>query len=155
MTPRERRMLRLVGLRERQHDVAALHLRAAQGYLVRAESAVNDAQERTRAAQLHRLAAGVDNDPNEWLIACADAELSTLIAGHEHAHVVRAKALVQQASEAEATARRERKQMETTLELVQRDSAEQVVRAELVALDEIVRMQRAGTAARGPWRRDL
>jgi phage protein D len=155
MTPRETRMLRLVGLRERQHDVAALNLRAAQGNLLRAESAMNEAQERTRAAQFCRLAAGVDDIPDEWMIACGDIEVSTLIAGNRYAHVVRAKALVQQASEAEATARRERKQMEATLEYIQRDSAERARRAELIALDEIVRMQRASSAADGPWGRDL
>ena len=83
MTPRETRLLRLLRLCERQHDAASLHVRAARSQLVSAQAALNDTYERTRAAQLCRIAAASDSNPEEWLLACADVEANTRIAAHQ------------------------------------------------------------------------
>ena len=144
MTPREARLLRLVHLRERQHDVAALHLRAARQDLAAAEAALHKIREQARAALLCRVAA--EENPEEWLLACADVEGASLLIGRLQAECVRAVAAVQQAAEAESTARRERKGMELTLQAARHASAAQAARAEQRTLDEIVRLQALASA---------
>lgn len=155
MTARERRLLRLVQLRERQHEVAVLPLRAARSELAAAEAALTDAQERIRAAQLCGRAAAADNDPTEWLLAQANFEMSSRTAASNQGALVRARTKLQQAAEAEATARLEREQMEAILHVVQRQCAENRNREEQRSIDEIARLQRGRSAASPPWRRGL
>lgn len=155
MTLREKRLLRLAHLRERQHDIAAVQLRAARSSLAVAQSSVKDAQERARAAGAGRLAAASDSEPDEWLLACLEADAALLAARNGLARLARATAVVQQAAELEAAARRERKQMEATLESVQLECAEAAARADQRTLDEVARLQRAGSAVRALLRRDL
>ena len=155
MTSREKRLLRLAHLRERQHDIAALSLRAARRQLAAAESALTEAQEQTRSAALCRFTAATKDDANEWLLACADLEVGALTVEMRQAELGRAQALTRKAVETETAARCERKQMEATLAVLQRECAQRATRKEQGTLDEIARLQRAGLARRSPSRRDL
>lgn len=150
MTARETSLLRLAQLRERQHDVASLHLRAARGNLAVAEAALSASQEHVRSARRRQIDAATVGNAEEWLLSCAEMEAGTLTVSAHHAVVAQAMFAVQLALQAEATARRERKQMEVTLEAVQRARAEKTSRAEQATLDEVARWKGTRLAGRKP-----
>ncbi len=142
MTPREHRLRRLVALREKQHDLTVVHLRGAQAELQAAEHEVSKANEAVRDVRNQGRAAAITGNTVEWLLTLAEAELTNLTVLHRKAECVRAASAVNVAAEQEATARRERRQMEVTLDRVRLQVHTASARAEQHVLDESFRMVR-------------
>ncbi len=142
MTPREHRLHRLAELREKQHDVSVMHLRAAQSSLRAAETAVSDANATVGAAVTYRNDA-LRQGSADWLLACAEAELCGVTLKKRDAARASARIAVDAAAIHETEARRERKQMDTTLSRIRREISIASVRAEQRALDEAARIMRA------------
>ena len=130
MTPREHRLRRLVELREKQHDVTVVHLRSAQAELHASEIAVSQAEEAARAVRNQGRAAAISGNAEDWLLASAEGELSSLDIRQRHAVRARAGLAVDAAAEQEAAARLERKQMEFTLDRIRREAESEAARAE-------------------------
>ncbi len=140
MISREGRLRRLAELRVVQHDVAVTHLRGAQTSLLTAEAAVLQAEAAARHARTLRSASTEGGTTQDWLLACAEAELSSLKIVQRNAARTEARAAVHTAATGEATARRERKQIDVTLERVKREMGFESARAEQRTLDEVARL---------------
>jgi flagellar biosynthesis chaperone FliJ len=147
MTERERRLKRLVDLRTRQHDAAIVELRVARSVLDEAELTIQQGLQQARDAHDNISQTLTHQDQHGWLLACADAEFSKLAITAGTQRLAEAAALLEAAASKETDARRERKQMEKTLELVQQDVAAMATRAEQHQLDETSRLL-SGTSSK-------
>ena len=149
MTPREHRLRRLADLREKQHSVAVVHLRTAQAELHAAKRAVLQAEQAVRDARCSALAAATDGNTGEWLAASAEAELYRFRSNQHRAAQTQAILAVNAAATQEEAARRERKQMEFTLDRVRREMAIESARGEQRRLDEAARLLKLSLRSNG------
>ncbi len=140
MIRREDRLRRLAELRLVQHDAAVMHLRGAQTALHSAETEVSQAEAASRHARLRRNEATESGSTQDWLLSCAEAELCSIGAMQRRAARAQASGAVQDAAAGEAAARRNRKQIDVTLDRVKREMHYASVRAEQRTLDEAVRL---------------
>ena len=148
MTARQHRLHRLCELREMQHDVSVGHLRGAQAELCSAEIAVQQAEEEVRAARNMARAATIGGDANDWLLASAEGELCAFNVQKRQAIRARASLAVDAAAKREEESRRERKQMEYTLDRIRAEVQAEAARAEQRTLDEAARLKRNATFPR-------
>ena len=140
MTSREHRLQRLVDLRTQQHQATTAQLRAARALLEEAERTMQQGMQQARDAHGNMARTLSQQDQQGWLLACADAEFSKLSISMGAQKQAKAAELVEAAAAREADARRERKQMEKTLERIAKEEATLASRSEQQHLDEIARL---------------
>ncbi len=78
MTERQKRLVRLTELRNKQHDHAVVELLAARNVLHAATERIEHGVVSARMACLHRNSALAAAETEEWLLACADAEIAAM-----------------------------------------------------------------------------
>ena len=140
MTSREHRLQRLVDLRTQQHQATTAQLRAARALLEEAERTMQQGMQQARDAHGKMARTLSQQDQQGWLLACADAEFSKLAISMGTQKQAKAAELMEAAAAREADARRERKQMEKTLELIAKEEVTLASRAEQQHLDETARL---------------
>jgi hypothetical protein len=142
MTSRERRLHRLFELRTQQHHATTGVLRVARAQLDEVELMLQ--RSRQQRYEAHENVARVlsHQDHQGWLLANADAEFLKLSRNTHENQRAEATSAVEAAAAQEAYARRERKQMERTCDLVSKEEAALASRAAQQHLEETARLVR-------------
>ena len=140
MNERTQKWMRLTGLRQRQHEMSVLGLREAQAALQVQEDALETLRQAERQVHLRRSDLSHVPTATDWLLSCADTELCLMQIDRLCATRERAVAGVADAAQREQTARRERKQMETTLETAQRTTLAEAAKVEQQQMEEASRV---------------
>jgi flagellar biosynthesis chaperone FliJ len=147
MTTRERRLHRLVELRSRQHDGTMIELCAANAILHEVELKLRQSVEEHGLARDNMVLMLTQDDQEGWLLACAADRVSNLSIHNEEERRVDAASAVETVSQREANARRERRQMELTLEHTSKAREAIDARAEQQQMDELTRHVRAASSS--------
>lgn len=142
MTARAKKMARLVHLREEQHAVTAVALRAAHADLHAVERAIDVERSVARDASLQMRDALLRGDAEGWMLECAGEQVAQMGIVREASRMAAARARVTHAAAYESTARCELKKMERVLEGIQRADAVLAARREQSVLDEAARLLR-------------
>lgn len=137
MSLQSQRIQRLVRLREQQHLLTAVELRAARHMLHSEEEALASVSRQMQHARNDLHQAQQSGLVNDWLLACADTELCKAAAGRHNARRVTAQQAVDDAANLETAARTATKQMERNFEHARRTEVHAASRVEQLRLDEV------------------
>jgi|GEM_PF-5359224 len=147
MTERQKRLVRLAQLRERQHDHTLHGVRLANHYLHIIDQRIDQCSLQTQMSQTEQVQALLNGSSEDWLLARAGYEVAC--AQRVRAAVQRPSAehAVMEAAKREAVARRELRQMERILDRMQKEDWIAAVRKEQQQLDESARLLRTHSSS--------